>query len=115
MANRNDGEQLRVRIEDGEGHVVDVAVVGPRRRIRVEIAAGESTVLQGDADPWSFEGQLDLMRRHGLDAKTGIAGRLQVSAVETSDTGRYVDWGNRGSTIWLYPNRRGSGTDMSAL
>ena len=79
----------------------------------MEITGPQGPELRGDFDPWSFEHQLDLMRAHGLDATAGIAGRFQVTAVDDLDTGGHVDWGNGGSVVWIYPNRRGPETDWA--
>ena len=114
VASRTPYEHLRVRISDGDGHWIEVAVVGPTRRVRIEVAGpGEAVVVRGDLDTGEFVSQLSLLREHGADPKVGIAGRFHVSAVDQSDTAGYVDWGNGGPTVWIYPNRRGAGTDWA--
>jgi hypothetical protein len=113
VAGRTPDEHLRVRITDGQGHWIHIAVVGPTRRVRFEIAGPGGTVLvRGDLD-CGFESQLNLLREHGRDAKVGIAGRFHVVAVDETDKAGCVDWGNGGPTVWIYPNRRGARTDWA--
>ena len=114
VASRTPDEHLRVSITDRDGHWIEVTVVGPTRRVRLEVAGpGETIVVRGDLDTSEFVSQLSLLRQHGADPKVGIAGRFHVSAVDQSDKAGYVDWGNGGPTVWIYPNRRGAGTDWA--
>ena len=69
-------------------------------------------VILGDLDE-GFESQLNLLREHGTDSKVGIAGRFHVFAVDPADRAGYVDWGNGGPTVWIYPNRRGAKMDWA--
>jgi hypothetical protein len=113
VATRAPDEHIHIRITDEQGHWIRITVVGPTRRVRFEIAGPGGTVLiRGDLDN-DFESQLNLLREHGTDAEVGIAGRFHVVAVDESDTAGYVDWGNGGPTVWIYPNRRGARTDWA--
>jgi hypothetical protein len=113
VATRSEDEHLRVEITDGEGHWLRIAVVGPTRRVRFEASGPGGTVaIRGDLDQ-EFEDQLKLLREHGTNDTVGIAGRFHVFSGDPTDKPGYVDWGNGGPTVWIYPNRRGASTDWA--
>lgn len=90
-----------------------MVVVGSTRRIRFEVAGpGGTVLLRGDLEG-GFESQLNLLREHAIDTKIGIAGRFHVEAADASDKPGYVEWGNGGPTLWIYPNRRGPRMDWA--
>ena len=105
-----DDELLRARISDDRGHLITFSV-SAEGVVRVEVIGPAGVEVRGRVSKSEFEHFADTLARLGSERTTGMAGRFYVSAKDTEDVGGYVDWGNGGPTMWLYPNRTNADAD----
>jgi hypothetical protein len=101
-----DGKDLlRVRLEDTEGHSLELAVLSPHRTIRISVVGPAGPELRGAFDPREFKALVESLKKHGLDADVGVSGRFHVLRQVPGDRRGYVDWGNGGPQVWIFPSR----------
>jgi hypothetical protein len=112
----HDGESVR-RTSSGEAgrtFTVGVRTTKPKT-LFVEVAEPTAIHVRGYVDARDFETVVNVLREGGVGRRRGFAGRFYVGELVDGDRGGYVDWGNDGDHVWIYPNRRGIATDWCHL